>query len=84
MSVKIRLQRRGAKKKPYYAIVAADSHAPRDGKFLEKIGTYDPMLKEERVTVKAERVSHWLGKGAKPSTTVARLLKSFDIQAAAQ
>jgi small subunit ribosomal protein S16 len=76
--LKIRLARGGAKKRPYYYIVVADSHAPRDGKFLERVGTYNPMLPKDgaqpRVTLKADRVSEWLGKGAQPTDRVARFI----------
>src|SRR5215472_4033348 len=77
MSLKIRLARGGAKKRPYYSIVVADSRSPRDGRFIEKLGTYNPMLDREhadRVTLKAERVQHWLGVGALPTDRVARFL----------
>ncbi|MDP2699556.1 30S ribosomal protein S16 [Thalassospira sp.] len=77
MAVKIRLSRGGAKKRPYYRIVVADARAPRDGSFIEKIGTYDPMLPKEagnRVTFKEERVKYWLGVGAQPTDRVARFL----------
>jgi small subunit ribosomal protein S16 len=75
--LKIRLARGGAKKRPYYSIVVADSHSPRDGRFIEKVGAYNPLLKKDdpqRVTVKAERVAEWLGKGAQPTDRVARFL----------
>ncbi len=75
MSVKIRLARRGAKKKPFYRIVAADIESPRDGKFLELLGTYDPMLDPAVVTLKEERIRYWIKEGATPSTTVKSLLK---------
>jgi small subunit ribosomal protein S16 len=77
MSLKIRLARGGAKKKPFYSIVVADSRSPRDGKFIEKIGTYNPLLKsedEKRVVLKLERAQEWLGKGAQPTDRVARML----------
>ncbi|HVH76478.1 MAG TPA: 30S ribosomal protein S16 [Stellaceae bacterium] len=77
MALKIRLARGGAKKRPYYSIVVADSRSPRDGRFIEKLGTYNPMLDRshpDRVTLKTERVSHWLGVGALPSERVARFL----------
>ena len=77
MSLKIRLARGGAKKRPYYSIVVADSRSPRDGRFIEKLGTYNPMLDRghaDRVTLKAERVQHWLGVGALPTDRVARFL----------
>jgi small subunit ribosomal protein S16 len=77
MSVKLRLARAGSKKRPFYRIVAADIRAPRDGRFIEKLGTYNPMLNDEdeaRVVVKEERVQHWLSTGAIPTNRVARLL----------
>jgi len=75
MSVKIRLTRKGTKKKPFYRIVAADVESPRDGRFLEALGTYDPMQDPAVITLKEERVKYWLGEGAKPTTTVASILK---------
>ncbi len=75
MSLKIRLARGGAKKRPYYSIVVADSRSPRDGRFIEKVGTYNPMLDRshaDRVTLKTERIQHWLGVGALPTDRVAR------------
>lgn len=75
MSVKIRLARYGAKKKPYYRIVVASTDAPRDGKFLELVGTYDPLKKPAAVTLKQDRVKAWLDKGALPTATVKTLLK---------
>jgi small subunit ribosomal protein S16 len=76
--LKIRLARGGAKKRPYYHIVIADSHSPRDGKFIEKVGSYNPMLPKDgdkpRVALKVERISEWLGKGAQPTDRVARFL----------
>ena len=77
MSLKIRLARGGAKKRPFYAIVVADARSPRDGRFIEKLGTYNPMLERghaERVTLKEERIRHWLGVGAQPTDRVARFL----------
>lgn len=77
MSLKIRLARGGAKKRPYYRIVVADSHSPRDGRFLEKIGTYNPVLPKdagERVKLDAERAAYWLSKGAEATDRVARFL----------
>ena len=75
MAVKIRLTRKGTKKKPFYRIVAADIESPRDGRFLELLGTYDPMVEPAAVTLKEDRINYWLGEGAKPSTTVQSILK---------
>jgi small subunit ribosomal protein S16 len=75
--LKIRLARGGAKKRPYYSIVVADSHSPRDGRFIEKVGAYNPLLKKDdpnRVTLKVERIQEWLNKGAQPTDRVAREL----------
>mgnify|MGYP006122287535 FL=1 len=80
MAVVIRMTRRGAKKKPIYRIVAADSRRPRDGKFLEMLGTYDPLKSENNIKVDAEKVTSWIQKGAKPSQTVARLLKKVGVE----
>lgn len=77
MSLKIRLARGGAKKRPHYSIVVADARSPRDGRFIEKLGTYNPMLERghaERVVLKAERIRHWLGVGALLTERVARFL----------
>ncbi len=82
MAVKIRLARRGAKKRPFYSIVAADSRAPRDGRFIEKLGTYNPLLpkdSEERVKMNIERVKYWLSQGARPTDRVARFLEAAGI-----
>ena len=75
MAVVLRMTRRGAKKKPFYRIVAADSRSPRDGKFLEMLGTYDPLKSENNIKINAEKVASWIKNGAKPSETVASLLK---------
>ena len=80
MAVKLRLTRKGTKKKPFYRIVAADIQAPRDGKFLEAVGTYDPMQNPAVITLKQDRVQYWLEQGAKPSTTVKSILKKQDAQ----
>ncbi len=74
MAVKIRLTRMGKKKKPFYRIVAANSEAPRDGKFLDIVGTYDPMQKPAVVTWHQDKLQHWLDQGATPSTTVKSLM----------
>ncbi|PKN70218.1 MAG: 30S ribosomal protein S16 [Deltaproteobacteria bacterium HGW-Deltaproteobacteria-12] len=79
MAVKIRLTRMGAKGKPYYRIVAADINFPRDGKFLEILGNYDPKKNPAEVNLKEDRVRDWLAKGAKPTLTVSNLLKSKGI-----
>jgi small subunit ribosomal protein S16 len=75
--LKIRLARGGAKKRPYYSIVVADSHSPRDGRFIEKVGAFNPLLKKDdpqRVTLKVERLQDWISKGAQPTDRVARFL----------
>lgn len=77
MSVKMRLSRGGSKKRPYYYVVIAHGSSPRDGRYIEQIGTFDPMLKKdnpERVKLNEERVKHWLGVGAQPTDRVLRLL----------
>ncbi len=77
MALKLRLARHGAKKRPYYRIVAADSRAPRDGRFIDIVGSYNPMLpkdSEERVKLDVEKVQDWLKKGARPTERVARFL----------
>lgn len=75
MAVKIRLRRLGAKKAPYYRIVVADSRAPRDGKFIEEIGTYNPMTEPSVFTVDAEKAKQWIANGAQPTETVRDLFK---------
>ena len=78
--LKIRLARGGTKKRPYYSIVVADSHSPRDGRFIEKVGTYNPLLAKDgpvpRVTLKLESINAWIAKGAQPTDRVARFLAS--------
>ena len=73
--VKIRLRRMGAKKAPYYRIVVADSHFPRDGRFIEEIGTYNPLTEPAEIKVDSERVLTWIKNGAQPTDTVKNLLK---------
>ncbi|MDH4120968.1 MAG: 30S ribosomal protein S16 [Deltaproteobacteria bacterium] len=73
--LRIRLKRCGTKKKPYYHIVVADKKASRDGRFVEQIGTYAPLLKENTTSLQDDRAKYWLGVGAQPSERVARLLK---------
>ncbi len=82
MAMKIRLARGGSKKRPFYSIVAADSRMPRDGRFIEKLGTYAPLLpkdSEERVKMNMERVQHWLGQGAQPTDRVQRMLEAAGV-----
>ena len=81
MAVKIRLKRMGAKKAPYYRIVAADARAPRDGRFIEQLGTYDPTKNPAVITVKEEETLKWLNNGAQPSDTVRNLLSEKGIMA---
>ena len=76
--VKIRLRRMGAKKAPYYRVVVADSHFPRDGRFIEEIGTYDPPHTEAPVKIETERAKYWIANGAQPTDTVRGLLKKAE------
>ena len=75
MAVSIRLRREGALNRPYYKVVVADSRSPRDGKFIEIIGTYDPKKTGHNSTLKLDRIDHWISKGAQPSDTVRSLIK---------
>jgi small subunit ribosomal protein S16 len=75
MSVKIRLARHGSKKRPFYRIVVADSESPRDGRFLENVGTYNPLVDPAEVSLKQERIKYWIDQGAIPTDTVKSLLK---------
>jgi small subunit ribosomal protein S16 len=75
MAVKIRLARHGAKKRPFYRIVVADSESPRDGRFLEVVGTYNPLTNPADVSLKGERIKYWMEQGALPTNTVKNLLK---------
>ena len=84
MAMKIRLARGGSKKRPFYRIVAADSRMPRDGRFIEKLGTYNPLLpkdSEERVKMNVERIQYWMDQGAQPSDRVSRFLEAAGIVA---
>ncbi|MDD5167382.1 MAG: 30S ribosomal protein S16 [Syntrophales bacterium] len=83
MAVKIRLTRMGGHKRPYYRIVVADSESPRDGRFLEVVGHYDPQKEQSEVILKEDRVKDWLSKGAKPSPTVSQLLAKKGVRAGA-
>ncbi len=83
MALSIRLSRGGSKKRPYYRIVVADARSPRDGKFIEKIGNYNPLLAkddEKRIVLDAERAKHWLGVGAQPTDRVARFLDAAGVK----
>ena len=82
MTVKLRLARYGTKKRPFYRIVAADSKNSRDGKFIELVGTYNPLSNPVITTLKEERIKYWLGEGAMPSDTVKSILKKEGIKAA--
>ncbi len=82
MAMKIRLARGGSKKRPFYRIVAADSRMPRDGRYIEKLGTYNPLLakdSEDRVKMDLERVQYWLGEGAQPTDRVSRFLEAAGV-----
>ncbi len=82
MAVKIRLARRGTKNRPYYKLVVASSRSPRDGKFIEELGTYDPLLKDNKVTVNSERAAYWLKQGAQATERVAKFFEKLQIKAA--
>ena len=79
MAATIRLSRHGAKKRPYYRIIVTDSRAPRDGRRLEQVGTYDPNQNPARVQFQQEKLEHWLRRGARPSLTVRQLMKRSGI-----
>jgi small subunit ribosomal protein S16 len=82
MAMKIRLARGGSKKRPFYRIVAADSRMPRDGRYIERLGTYNPLLakdSEERVKMNMERIQYWLGEGAQPTDRISRMLEAAGI-----
>lgn len=76
--VKIRLRRMGAKKAPYYRVVVADSRSPRDGRFIEELGVYDPMAESDKLKLDVERVKYWISQGAQPTDTVRGLLKKIE------
>lgn len=83
MAMKIRLARGGSKKRPFYSIVASDSRMPRDGRFIEKLGTYNPLLpkdSEDRVQMNMERVQFWLAQGAQPTDRVSRFLENAGVK----
>ena len=82
MAIKLRLARGGSKKRPFYRIVAADSRMPRDGRYIEKLGTYNPLLpkdSEDRVKMDMERVQYWLGEGAQPTDRISRMLEAAGV-----
>jgi len=81
--VKIRLRRMGAKKNPFYRVVVADSKAPRDGRFIEEIGTYDPVTQPSTINIDMERADYWVKNGAQPTDTVRALLKKVGTPVAA-
>jgi small subunit ribosomal protein S16 len=83
MAVKIRMKRVGAKNAPVFRIVVADGRSPRDGKFIEELGTYQPLKKGDNVTLDLERAKYWLSKGAQPSDTVASFIRKANKAAAA-
>ena len=76
--VKIRLARRGAKKKPFYHIVVADARAKRDGRCIERIGSYAPLVQENKVTIDLERAKYWISNGAQPTERVQKLMKELE------
>ena len=76
MAVKLRLKRMGAKARPFYRIVAADSRSPRDGRFIETVGTYNPIAKDNQVTIDEEKALKWLNNGAQPTDTVKNILSA--------
>ncbi len=81
MAVKLRLKRMGSKQRPFYRIIAADSRSPRDGRFIESVGTYDPIKKDENVTIDEEKVLKWLNNGAQPTDTVKSILTQTGVWA---
>jgi small subunit ribosomal protein S16 len=81
MAVRIRLTRKGRKKQPFYRIIIADSHAPRDGKFLDVVGTYDPMQDPAVIKLDTEKLEEWMGKGAIPTGTVQTLINKYEAPA---
>lgn len=76
--VKIRLRRMGAKKNPFYRVIVADSRSPRDGRFIEELGTYDPLAEPAQIKIDLERAKYWIANGAQPTDTVKALLKKAE------
>jgi len=81
MAVKLRLKRMGSKQKPFYRIVAADSRSPRDGRFIETVGTYNPIKVEDNLTIDEEKALYWLNNGAQPTDTVKNILSKTGVWA---
>ena len=81
MAVKLRLKRMGAKQKPFYRLIVADSRSPRDGRFIETVGTYDPIKADNNITVKEDRIAYWLDNGAQPTDTVKSILSKSGVWA---
>lgn len=81
MSVRIRLARGGRTKRPFYRIVVAKAESPRDGRFIERIGTYDPLQEQAEVKINSERLQYWIGQGAQPTDTVKSLMKKYGTRA---
>lgn len=81
MAVKLRLKRMGSKARPFYRIVAADSRSPRDGRFIEVVGTYNPVLNENQVNIDEEKALKWLSNGAQPTDTVRNILSNAGVWA---
>jgi small subunit ribosomal protein S16 len=79
MAVKIRLRRMGSKKAPFYRVVVADSRYPRDGRFIEEIGTYNPLTDPAEIKIDAEKASKWIANGAQPTDTVKVMLKKINV-----
>ena len=79
MAVKIRLKRMGAKKRPFYRVIVADSRSPRDGRFIETLGTYNPLTDPAEISIKEEETLSWLSKGAQPTDTVKNILSKAGI-----
>jgi small subunit ribosomal protein S16 len=82
MSVRLRLSRRGTKKSPFFHLVVADQRSPRDGSFIEQVGTYDPRVSPPVVNLRNERIDHWIARGAQPSAAVADLLRHAKTESA--
>ena len=83
MAVKIRLARQGGKKRPFYRVVVTDADSPRDGSFIEEVGTYNPMVNPPAVNFKEDRITYWFGRGASPSATVKQLIKQAGLNTTA-